>query len=150
MKSKVKQIENYNIYEEIWFEKYNLLKEYVLSHNGQFPTRNVEGIGYWLENQKRFLKNGKMSAERKELLDSLGEWNSPVGYENKWNNNFKRLMEFVIENERFPKQKENEEGCWLDHQRQKFRKNTLDESKIKMLDSLGEWNVTDKYPKKIK
>ena len=142
MRQKVKLVNGRD--DELWEYKFNLLKEYVETHNGEFPTRKVEIIGYWLDNQKRFLKNEKLPEYRKEKLDSLGNWTTAYAYENNWNCNFEELKKFIEENGRFPFQKENKLGIWLDHQKRRCK----DDTKIEKLNSLGDWKPSTRVRKK--
>ncbi len=62
--------------ENRWDRKYAELKEYYDEHGDcRLPTRYTDSQGenlyVWLDNQKKFAKQGKMSAERKRLLDAI-------------------------------------------------------------------------------
>ena len=125
-------------YVDRWNDRYKELQEFV-NRNNRFPTQNEGTIGRWLYDQKLLLKNDKLKLERKELLDSLGDWSVILTHEDKWNIHYKELQEFVYINNRFPTSDENNIGYWLTRQRRNFKNNLLTKEQINMLDSLGDW-----------
>ena len=64
----------YETNEEQWEEKYQMLKKYIEEHNGKIPTASEPIIGKWLNKQRTVYKKGKLSEERKQKLDALGDW----------------------------------------------------------------------------
>ena len=60
--------------DKLWNKKYQLLKQYVEEHNGDFPPPGYPVIGEWLSHQRGNLKNSKLSEQRKQKLDALGDW----------------------------------------------------------------------------
>ena len=153
MKQKVKEINNNDIYQKIWLKNFNLLREYVESHDGQFPPHSKDSLFYFLDTQKRRFSKGTLSPERKALLDTLGDWNFGADYENRWNAKFNQLKDYVERYDAFPKSKEGELGCWLVHQRQCLVNNKLSNKRIERLDSLGDWRgytMDDKKNKDLK
>ena len=82
MKKKKKKLDSlvdwsksqYEINEEQWEEKYKLLKQYINENNGKNPPQKEPIIGKWLNKQRTVYKKGKLSEERKQKLDALGDW----------------------------------------------------------------------------
>ena len=129
-----------------WEEKYELLKKYVESHNGEFPPVNKTNIGQWLDRQKQMLKKGKLSEERKQKLDALGDWSKSriEVEEDSWNKNYELLKKYLEEhNGKFPPVSEPIIGSWLDRQRQRLSEEKNKE-KIERLNALGNWKSEKK------
>ena len=126
-----------------WDENYERLKEFI-DKNGRFPTQK-EPCGTWLARQRKSYREGKLSKEREAKLDDLGDWNISKKEidEQRWNENYEKLKEFVEENGRFPTQKEPC-GSWLSTQRLSYRKGKLSEERKAKLDDLGDWNISQK------
>ena len=126
-----------------WDENYEKLKEFI-DKNGRFPTQK-EPCGTWLARQRKSYQEGKLSKEREAKLDDLGDWNISKKEidEQRWNENYEKLKEFVEENGRFPTQKEPC-GSWLSTQRLSYRKGKLSEERKAKLDDLGDWNISQK------
>ena len=121
-----------------WNEEYDKLKKFV-EENEKFPTKS-ESYGVWLNMQRQFFREGKLSLEKKSKLDLLGKWvmsNQEVN-EAKWNESYEGLKKFKKELERFPTQNESY-GGWLINQRVKKRKGELSKEREEKLDTLGNW-----------
>ena len=71
-------------YDEIWAQMYALAKNHFEKYgdleisqdfktlNGIDKDEDGYNLGYWLDNQRRSNKKGKLSSERKELLEQIG------------------------------------------------------------------------------
>lgn len=75
----------------LWFERFNLLKEYVEEFN-KLPSSTTEyreiKIGSWLQNQRVAYKNGKLPEECSQALnDAYPFWNSSLKEVNEGNKN---------------------------------------------------------------
>lgn len=148
MREKVKKIENYNIKDKMFQEKVRLLKEYIKEHDGKFPGVREGTLGKWLYEQQKSYRNGKLSKERIETLDGLGNWIISYSYEDRWNDQFNDLREFVSENKRFPKSNEGSIGKWLHDQELLLRNDKLNLKRKEQLDSLGNWIINLSYDEK--
>ena len=132
-------INQYEINEEQWEEKYQLLKQYVEEHNGTFPSRREPIIGNWLDKQKTSFKKNKLNEEKKQKLDALGYWSK--GQDEIWNENYKLLKQYVEEhNGKIPAASEPIIGAWFFEQKTTLRKNKLSEERKQKLDALGDWS----------
>ncbi len=141
----------WNMLEENWNHKCDLLEEYMNINNGKEPINGEkykgENIGNWLNDQKRMFREGKLSKERIVILESLGVvWNR---LEENWNKSCDLLKEYMtINNGKEPKQKEKYKGenigNWLGAQKDLYRKGKLSKEKIVILESLGViWNKNE-------
>ena len=63
--------------EQKWNENYEELMKFV-EENKRFP-KYKEDCGSWLDRQRQFYKNGKLSKEREAKLNLLGDWLTPAG-----------------------------------------------------------------------
>lgn len=66
--------------EEIaWMKGFELLRKYAESKGRtsipmNYVTKDGYGLGHWVQNQRRFYKRGKLSAERQKVLEQLPGW----------------------------------------------------------------------------
>ena len=138
-------------FEGQWYEKYLLLKEYKKEHGNCFvPSSFVLGdvnLGIWVNNQRQFYKNDKLSQNRREMLDALGFSWDPRG--DKRERNF-ALLENFKEREghcNVPttyKEDGVSLGSWLNRQRVEMKRGRLDESYQRRLEELGvSWDPLD-------
>lgn len=76
---KFKKMKDTTVYHHRWEENYKLLREFYNQHGNCRVTRGSEGfeeLGNWVMEQRRKLKNGKLSQRQFERLNELGfEWN---------------------------------------------------------------------------
>jgi len=137
------------IEEQRWNENYEKLKEFVEAHKGRFPTKD-EICGVWLNNQRASYRKGELSKEREVKLNLLGDWHLSKKEidEQRWNENYEKLKEFVNENHRFPIYNELC-GEWLSRQRKSYRKGELSKEREAKLNLLGDW-VTSTRRRKVK
>ena len=138
-----------------WHEKYLLLEEYKSKHGDcrvpsryavivdDSSTRNDAALiklGVWVAEQRRHHKNGKLNANRYEMLDNLGFSWDPVTEQ--WEKNY-ALVEQYAEREGHANvpQEHVEEGTrlgrWLEWQRRNMRDGTIDPSHADRLEALG-------------
>ncbi len=133
---------------EQWSEKYELLKQYIESHNGQFPLHQEPKIGSWLSNQKQAYKNEGLSKERKEKLDELGNWLiscEAIKNEEEWDEKYRLLKQYVEDHHgKFPPQNGQRLGKWLSRQKQLCKNEKLSDRRKAKLDALGNWTVTNR------
>lgn len=68
-------MEAIKITEVHWHEKYNLLKEYIAEHHHLPDKKKNEkrSLLNWWKYNKRCAKNGKLTPERKKLLQELSD-----------------------------------------------------------------------------
>jgi superfamily II DNA or RNA helicase len=120
-------------YDNQWMEKYNLLKEYLLTNN--FPTSKNKDFGRWISTQKKNKKKEKLSNEKIQLLEKLNGWYWEL--DEKWIKKYYELKEY-LKNNNFPTRTNKEFGNWIHHQKSLIRKK-LFEDKIKLLKELPNW-----------
>ena len=137
-----------------WHDKYLLLEEYKKEHgNCLVPQSHLIGdvqLGRWVSDQRYLCNKGKLSADRRGLLDSLGFSWDPLA--DKWESNFALLERFQEREGHSNVPIHHEEdglklGTWLDTQRQNFKKGWLDDSFEQRLEAAGiSWDpLADKW-----
>ena len=139
LKENINQIQWYNMSENEykWQCNFELLKEYLKEHNGEYPKREEiykgENLGAWINNQRTIYNNGEKQEDgsirynrhilTKEQIKKLNKinfiWNY---YEYMWNKNYELLKEYLKEyNGNYPKPndvyKEENLGAWISIQR---------------------------------
>ena len=130
-------------FEGPWYEKYLLLKEYKKEHgNCLVPNSFVYGddikLGKWVSEQRTRYKRGRLSQNRREMLDALGFSWDPKG--DQWERNFALLEQFKEREGHCNVPKSHKEdgiklGIWLNNQRSRRMK--LEESLQRRLEQLG-------------
>ena len=138
-------------FESAWQENYANLKAY-REQNGnclvsQGELDDNDKLYKWVKRQRDDVKKGRLTAERKELLDEIGFcWDIPA-YE--WERNFQLLEQYAgREGHCDVPNKHLEDGVklggWLGDQRTTYRKGDLDETRQQRLEELGvNWNPKD-------
>ena len=146
--------ENINdIWNNTWDDNYEVLKEFIDKFD-RLPTQKEVykdiKIGSWIDYQKHNNKQGKLSDDRKEKLESLDSnifenindiWN------NTWDDNYEVLKEFIDKFNRLPKvndiYKDIKIGKWLNAQKIKNRQGLLSNYRKEKLESLDS-NIFEK------
>lgn len=133
--------------EDQWNKKYELAKRY-FEENGNL--RILQGqkiddidIGTWLNNQVCNYNKGKLSEDRKNLLDDIGMvWDY---YDNRWQEMYNLAKEYYKEHGKLYPINDRDLSSWLQQQRwsyyEKYRRNKLSEDRIRKLEEIGMiWN----------
>ncbi|WP_104182177.1 helicase associated domain-containing protein [Arthrobacter sp. B0490] len=122
--------------DQVWWEHYAVMATYV-GRVGGLPAQNdsVEArvLYRWLENQRRSHDAGRLTQDKSEALDRLGEW---VGTrkgnpEKLWARRLEQVQQFRDESGRFPvydprrRPDERVLAVWLGRQRTWSRKGRL-------------------------
>ncbi len=56
--------------DDVWMENYEKLQQF-FSENNRWPTARENKLGSWCFVQRRALKKGELSSDRKDLLDKI-------------------------------------------------------------------------------
>ena len=142
-----------------WKRNFNALKEYVIGHDGKYPTQgDSSGLYSWIRRQREAYKQPKntdlkpLSDDQIEKLESLRGW-SWNAHGVRWNRNFNALKKYVIDhNGEYPTQGDPSGlGRWIHTQRQAYKRteNTkrkpLSDDQINKLESLPRWTWKGKF-----
>jgi len=137
-------------FEGPWYEKYLLLEQYKKEHGNCLVPRSFDydeiKLGRWVNKQRVLYKKGKLSANRREMLDELGfSWD---GIGDVWERNFAILEQYRDREGHCNVPQGHEEtgvqlGSWLHRQRHVFKKGKLNESYQHRLEAIGiSWDPT--------
>ena len=129
--------------EQIWLEKYNLVKEYYEEHgNLDIPSNYVKNninIGSWLNNQKLYYHSHYLSEEHLNLLLEIG---FSCNHHMYWRDYYKLAQNYYEEhnNLNIPGDYITDDGIklgiWLNKQRKLYEKKELDKNRIQLLEEL--------------
>lgn len=136
----------WDLMETVWQEFFEELKEFIRINGHANVPYKVNGVksklGEWVAGQRKFFAKGKMSATRKDLLDSIGVRWEPL---DPWEEGYSDLLQYVareghsrvhwkhVENGRVL-------GKWVSHQRAKFKNGELSHEQIQRLEALPGWD----------
>ena len=136
----------WSLKDSLWDEYFNELKRYFEEYGHSDHPYKVQGkksnLGEWIVTQRKALVKGKMTKERKALLDSINfRWVSL----DPWEEGFSDLLQFVKREGHARvhwQHKENERvlGKWVSHQRAKYKAGQLSADQIERLESLTDWD----------
>lgn len=153
--NKIKKLENIDNWiwsPEIIIEKksfedtYNEFKEWI-SNNKRIPSANSKDeiekrLGSWCNKQRQSKKKGNLDEDKIKKLENLSFWFWEK--DDPFNNNIYKYVKFIEENKRIPStisKNETEKflAIWANNQRLNKKKNTLDEERIKKLETINGW-----------
>ena len=130
-----------------WENNFNLVSDYYMK-NGKLPIQtDKENGGGWLQVQRRYLKTGKLSDERKRILDSLCiNWHdvrSACELDNNWNIMLLKVKSYFDKNGKLPSSTDCDNGGrWISYQRRLFFADKLRTDRIDILNKeLPNWNI---------
>jgi superfamily II DNA or RNA helicase/ribosomal protein S17E len=122
---------------ELWYDKFNLVKDYVIKNN-ILPSKeskddNTKILGNWIGSQKskykkniEIMKNEQIKKEWEEFIEKYSDLFKT--YEEIWNENLVKLEEFINKYNKLPsitdKDINNKKlGAWLSQQNEKYKNN---------------------------
>ena len=127
------------------------LKKYITKTGSSFVSqkhKDEEGfsIGYWIYKQREEFRKNKLDQDFIKELNSIKGWLWQISYnDEKWENGFRYLLKYKeLFKEEIPvviyiSDDGFKLGTWVNHQRIKYRKNTLSKERIKRLESIEGW-----------
>lgn len=134
--------------EEMWFIKYELLKDYVYKYNklpvNRYITECGTKLSVWIGVQRRYYKYNNINQDKINLLNEIPNWIWDV-FEERWMFNYNLLKEYMNNNnDKIPINNYITEcgtklGNWVSRQRIHYKNNKLDIEKIKLLNENSNW-----------
>ena len=132
--------------DEAWTARFDELVDFK-NENGDCNVPMRQGsLGMWVANQRSYYKNGKLSQERIEFLESVGfEWVRQVQtrtqswkLDERWKMKYTELVQYLIEhgNCNVPR-KYGPLGRWVGNQRTAYKDGSMSQFRIDYLDSIG-------------
>jgi sulfur transfer protein SufE len=140
-----------------WDESYELLQDFI-KENNKIPTKTEEykdiKIGFWCSDQKkRYNKNkNKLNDERIKKLEEIQGWKwgeKRINTLRSWDESYELLIECVKENNKIPTKTEEYKdikiiGFWCLYQKENYKKNKLNDERIKKLEEIQGWKWGEK------
>lgn len=121
-----------------WHIRFEQVREYC-ENEGKCPSREIEKIGNWCHNQRRYKRKGKLLSDRIEKLESIYVWFWIQNLDNQWNENFEKVRKYCENEEKCPSQKIRGIGSWCLKQRQDKKNKRLSLIRIKILETIPAW-----------
>jgi hypothetical protein len=129
-----------------WKNMYQKLVDFNQQNGHAMVPTYQKGLGHWVSKQRVRYRNGRMTDDRKELLDEIGVvWkiSSPDAnadrLQRRWDGMFHKLVEYreIHGNCNVPKTWDNDSslGRWV--QKQRVIRQSMDASRVERLDSVG-------------
>lgn len=116
-----------------WMKNYEELKSFVGKFH-RFPKSTEGNLGGWCHTQRKMRKLGKLSYDRRILLDKIGfVWSA----EQVWQGNFEQLCLFYNRQGRWPGCREGALGRWCTIQRRDYRKGNMSDERKAQLERIG-------------
>lgn len=125
---------------EFWW---GLLEKFTEANGHARVPRGYKPDGYqldnWVTNQRAFRRRGILPMERQRQLERLPGW-AWDPHDDQWERKFARLQEFVEANghARVPRS-DKKLGVWVQAQRRKFLKGSLEDERQQRLESIAGW-----------
>ena len=122
-----------------WDDRFEQLKQFT-AKNGRFPanedskaSKELKALNTWQSSQRSAFINGKLSAEHKKMLDSIGfAWSKQ---DEKWEQSFRLLEDFYHRNHKLPESDVVVQGvrlcAWHTVQLRQYKSGKLSEQRVK-------------------
>ena len=122
-----------------WEDRFEQLKQFK-EQNDRFPanedskiSKELKALNTWQNSQRSAFLNGKLSAEHKKLLDSIGfAWSKQ---DEKWERSFRLLEDFYHKNHKLPESDVVVHGvrlcAWHTVQLRQYKSGKLSEQRVK-------------------
>ena len=131
-------------FDDKWNEMFELVKQYH-EETGEWPKQKEvykeKRIGRWLREQKMKYKQGSLSLNHIQNLQSIGYLVYEKYYDKRWKQKYKLVRQYYNEIGQWPKKNvvyQNERiGAWLLNQKCAYRKGKLLKSRQIKLESIG-------------
>lgn len=152
---KIKKLENIKNWKWIiikkkinsWDDIFEIFKCYLNEYNNKMPKYYEKykeiNIRYWVDSQKRRNITKTIRPEEKEKLESIQGWKWRIIQRNKpksWDEHYNSLLTYIENNNKFPNEKINYIGKWLQKQREKYKNKLLDVELQNKLELIPNWN----------
>lgn len=133
----------WNVFDEEWESRFDELKEYKALHGNCDVQTSAEKLGPWVSTQRQLYKEGMLSHERIERLESIGfAWDF---FEARW---YARFDELIMYREEHGNCNVNTNtgdplGYWVSAQRKAYKKGSMSKDRINLLESVGfRWELS--------
>ena len=133
-----------------WDDRLAELKSFAQANGGSTRVPEDEehaGLYFWLLEQRRSKRDGKLNVEKTHKLESVGvEWEIKPHNEVPWGTRFTELAQFVRAHGDLPSNKDDPTLFqWVRAQRKRYAKGMMEDDRAALLDGLPldrDWKVT--------
>ncbi|MGL5711381.1 MAG: helicase associated domain-containing protein [Paraclostridium sp.] len=138
--------------DELWMSNYQDVMHYQNEH-GQLPkapnkdSKTHEGviISNWISAQRTAYRKGKLSEEKKTLLEKIPNWCWDL-YEKHWDEKLLALKDYIKQHGFLPPKITGDHYCilgnWVFRQKIYYRTGILHKSRVEKLEMIPEWTWT--------
>jgi superfamily II DNA or RNA helicase len=136
-----------SVREQYWEDAYDATEEFIKKFD-RLPKINERfndiNIGKWIAAQRQLKRDGELSQIKIELLQKLPNLNWDSYYDIKWKESYNLYVKYVKEYNTFTISLDFYSegipiGRWLAIQKRSYKKNTLEDWKIKKLEAIEDW-----------
>ena len=126
-----------------WWKQYESLKDKLESGSQLGAISLGQSLASWTVHQRKLFGLNQLNEEQTELLSGLPNW-SWAPDEESWHKNYEALLLYVSRTGNSLVPQDHKEGLlalgvWVNKQRGRFRKLTLEEDRIRLLESIPDW-----------
>lgn len=125
-----------------WEDAAEELRSFIAEHgHADVPQRHSSGLGAWLNTQRKSVKKGVLSQDRKAALENMGVQWCPVS--DKWGLMYKQLLVYREEHgtANVPINGKSDLDAWVSRQRKAKKSGKLSPERVVLLDEIGfDWN----------
>ena len=138
---------SWDVFGDSWTENYQALLSYAAkTGHSLVPLKHIEdghALGSWINGQRSRFKKGTLEKERIKQLELVKGW-SWAPKQDRWHEYFALIEKYVEKHghAKVPDQyavKHLQLGKWVGKQRQKYKNDTLEQSRIDALEALSGW-----------
>jgi hypothetical protein len=138
---------SWDVFGDSWTENYQALLSYAAkTGHSLVPLKHIEdgyALGAWINGQRSRFKKGTLEKERINQLELVKGW-SWAPKQDRWHEYFALIEKFVEKHghAKVPDQyaiKHLQLGKWVGKQRQKYKNDTLEQSRVDALEALSGW-----------
>ena len=124
--------------EDAWKEKFEGIKKYWEENEYTFPNTEHPEFGEWINTQRSSYKNNTLDDDKIQKLENLHGWKwNDKDPEKDWMNQYKKLVNFLKDNNnQFPK-KGNSLASWMGTQRKREIEGDLPKKQYELLNNIG-------------
>ncbi|UPM51150.1 Helicase associated domain protein [Synechococcus sp. A10-1-5-1] len=123
---------------ENWLEKYGNLVQHMEDNENSIPERSHHTLGPWCNTQRNWYKQGILTPERIQLLESINGWNWDPR-EEQWTLMLDKFREFNKPDNALSTDEIKKVKTWIGEQRTSYKRNKIPKYRIALLEEIDGW-----------
>ena len=123
----------------VWSQRYEELKTYQHAHGNCNISTNKKGLGYWIKEQRKRFRKGKMPEEQIDLLRQI-DFNFGMSQQDmnqKWEARFQELVAARQPDGSFNIEPKSELWWWITYEKRLYSEGKLSEEKTQRFEDVG-------------